>query len=221
MTFEPIDLSTWNRKEYFEYYFREVPCNFSMTLNLDLTTLLPAIKKQGIKLYPIMVYLISAAVNKHKPFRTAFDTKGVLGVYDILHPFYTLFQKESETFTNLWTEFTPRFSTFYEKYLLDVQTYGQVKRLVAKPDEPPNVFTISSCPWTSFTSLHLNLPKSMDYLLPIFTLGKYFEQAGKIQLPLAIQVHHAVCDGFHVAQFVNDLQEAMNTDGVNLNNLLD
>jgi chloramphenicol O-acetyltransferase type A len=48
-------------------------------------------------------------------------------------------------------------------------------------------------------------------ILPIFTIGKYFEQNGKIWLPIAIQVHHAICDGFHIARFVNELQEAMNT----------
>ena len=36
--------------------------------------------------------------------------------------------------------------------------------------------------------------------------GKYFEQEGKRFLPLAIQVHHAVCDGYHVGLFVEKLQ---------------
>ena len=43
-------------------------------------------------------------------------------------------------------------------------------------------------------------------LLPIFTMGKYFERDGKRLLPLAIQVHHAVCDGYHVGVFVEKLQ---------------
>ena len=42
--------------------------------------------------------------------------------------------------------------------------------------------------------------------LPIFTMGKYFERDGKRMLPLAIQVHHAVCDGYHVGMFVERLQ---------------
>ncbi|GEM_PF-6661705 len=39
---------------------------------------------------------------------------------------------------------------------------------------------------------------------------EYFEQNGKIGLPIAIQAHHAVCDGVHLARFINDLQESMN-----------
>ena len=45
-----------------------------------------------------------------------------------------------------------------------------------------------------------------DFLLPIFTMGKFYESDGKTLLPLAVQVHHAVCDGFHLCSFVNSLQ---------------
>ena len=50
-----------------------------------------------------------------------------------------------------------------------------------------------------------------DYLIPIFTMGKYYKEDNKIILPLAIQVHHAVCDGFHICRFVNELQELINS----------
>lgn len=34
---------------------------------------------------------------------------------------------------------------------------------------------------------------------------------GKLVLPLAVRVHHAVCDGYHVAMFLQDLQRRMDT----------
>jgi chloramphenicol O-acetyltransferase type A len=45
-----------------------------------------------------------------------------------------------------------------------------------------------------------------SYLLPIFTIGKFIEQGEKTFMPLALQVHHSVCDGFHTGRFVNALQ---------------
>lgn len=209
MSFKLIDISKWNRWEFFEQYLHQIPCTYSMTLNLDLTALHKEIKKRDVKLYPAMIFLITKVVNNHEEFRTAIDAFGKVGVFDHLHPSYTLFQKDSETFTNIWTEYTPVFAEFYKQYLLDVQTYGDVKSFIAKPNAPPNIFTISSIPWVSFTGFNLNIPKAADYLLPIFTTGKFFEQNGKILLPLAIQVHHAVCDGFHAARFVDELQTAM------------
>lgn len=43
----------------------------------------------------------------------------------------------------------------------------------------------------------------------IFTVGKYFEQDSKKLLPLATQVHHAVCDGYHVSMFVEQLLQSI------------
>ena len=68
-------------------------------------------------------------------------------------------------------------------------------------------FNISMVPWLEFTSLNINVYDEGKFLLPIFSMGKYFERDGKRFLPLAIQVHHAVCDGYHVGAFVARLQE--------------
>ena len=57
----------------------------------------------------------------------------------------------------------------------------------------------------------MNLQKGYRWLPPIFTVGKYFEREGKLVLPLAVRVHHAVCDGYHVAMFLQDLQRRMDT----------
>ncbi len=186
-----------------------------MTLNFDLTALLKEIKQRDIKLYPTMIYLLSMVVNRHEEFRTAIDKDARVGVFDFLHPSYTIFQNSTETFTNVWTEYTQPFLEFYRQYESDVRDYGLIKGFMGKPDTPPNVFTISSIPWISFTSFNLNLPTATDYLLPIFTTGKYFQENDKTWLPIAIQVHHSVCDGFHLARFVNELQEAMNTFHMN------
>lgn len=47
------------------------------------------------------------------------------------------------------------------------------------------------------------------YMLPIFTLGRKSCQDGKATIPLAIQIHHAVCDGYHIAQFLDRLNQAI------------
>lgn len=62
-------------------------------------------------------------------------------------------------------------------------------------------------PWTSFEGFNLNLEKGYSYLLPIFTMGRYYKNEERWLLPLAVQVHHGVCDGFHVSRFINELQE--------------
>lgn len=209
MKFELIEVSSWKRKDHFEYFLNNVPCGYSMTLNLDITTLLSKIKTKNIKLYPTTIYLLSVVINRHEEFRTVIDENNNVGIFDSVHPSYTIFHHDNETFTNLWTEYHFSFSEFYQNYLVDLQKYGSEKQLFAKPNAPSNIFTISSIPWVSFTGFNLNF-KVGKYLLPMFTTGKYFDQNDRIWLPISIQVHHAVCDGYHVSRFINELQELIN-----------
>lgn len=203
MNFKIIDKETWYRKEYFQHYFSEIPCTYSMTTKLDITKL----KNSNNKLYPAMLYLITKVVNNHNEFRTSFDTNGQLGIFDEMLPCYTVFNKETETFSNIWTEYCEDYDVFCKSYEKDIKMYSSVKKMIAKPDIPVNTFSVSMIPWTTFEGFNLNLQKGYDYLLPIFTMGKYYKENGKYFLPLAIQVHHAVCDGFHVCSFVNELQK--------------
>lgn len=207
MVFEKIDRSSWKRNEYFENYFTNIPCTYSMTVKLDITQ----IKKKRMKLYPAMLYYLATIVNRHSEFRTAINQEGELGIYDEMIPSYTIFHEDTETFSNLWTPYIPDFEAFSMAYANDMQRYGSNYGMIEKPDVPENVFNVSMIPWSTFDGFNLNLQKGYDYLIPIFTMGKYYRDDEKIILPLAIQVHHAVCDGFHICRFVNELQELINS----------
>ncbi len=202
MKFNLIDIESWERKEYFEHYHSSVPCSYSMTVKIDITKQI----RTGKKLYPLMLYYLATIVNKHEEFRTAFDSEGNLGIYDMLVPCYTVFHKDTETFSTIWTEYSDNYEIFLEKYHQDIKQYGAEKHFEAKPNTPQNSFNVSMIPWETFDGFNLNLPQGNDYLLPIFTIGKYYYEKGKYLLPLAIQVHHSVCDGFHICRFINELQ---------------
>lgn len=210
MNFNKIDIENWSRKPYFEQYLKNRPCTYSLTANLDITSILKYIRNENIKLYPAMIYMITTIVNRHEEFRTSIDENGNVGIWDEMNPSYTVFQKDSETFSNIWTEYNSDFNKFYESYLKDIEMYGNIKEFCPKPDAPKNTFPISSIPWITFTGFNLNLYAGANYLLPIFTMGKYFTQEGKTLLPISVQVHHAVCDGFHVSRFINECQEIIN-----------
>ena len=204
--FNIMDKESWERNEYFEHYFSSVPCTYSMTVRLDITQ----IKEKKFKLYPAMLYYLSTVVNRHSEFRTAFNEKGELGVYSEMMPCYTAFNKDTETFTNLWTEYSSDFGVFCKAYENDIQKYGKQKVMTGKPNVPSNCFTVSMIPWAAFEGFNLNIQTGYHYLKPIFTMGKYCQEKQKILMPLSIQVHHAVCDGFHICRFVNELQDLIN-----------
>ncbi len=101
---------------------------------------------------------------------------------------------------------TRRFRQFLHIYSQDVACYGENLAYFPK-GFIENMFFVSANPWVSFTSFDLNVANMDNFFAPVFTMGKYYTQGDKVLMPLAIQVHHAVCDGFHVGRMLNELQQ--------------
>lgn len=200
MGFHIVNIERWERREYFEHYINEVNCSYSSTVSLDIS------KLKGYKIYPAMIWLLTKTVNAIEQFRTAL--KGdLVGIYDSMHPAFTIFNEETKHFSSVWTEFSDEYSKFYNRYLEITERFRHSDGFEPQKDRPENTFNISMIPWFTFSSFNLNIHNGGRYLLPIFTMGKIFEMNGKSLLPLSIQVHHAVCDGYHVALFIKHMQD--------------
>lgn len=201
-----VDLSRWARREHFEIFQTFAQSTFNQTVQLDITALLKHIKEAGWKFYPTMIFLISKIVNRHPEFRMAMMDNELV-VWDEVHPNYTIFHNETETFSSLWSHYDGNIHHFQKVYSEDMVRYSNNTAYWPKEESRENIFFISGIPWVTFTSFNVNVANMKNFFAPMFTLGKYFEQEGKVLLPFAVQVHHSVCDGFHVARLVNELQE--------------
>lgn len=49
------------------------------------------------------------------------------------------------------------------------------------------------------------------FLAPAITWGEYEMLQGRYMMPLTMNIHHAVADGFHLCRFFNEVQELINT----------
>lgn len=131
MNFQIIELDTWYRKSsYFDHYMNEAKCSFSITANVNVTNLLAVLKKKKIKLYPAFIYIVSRVIHSRPEFRTTFDDKGQLGYWEQMHPCYTIFHQDDQTFSALWTEYSDDFSQFYRQYLSGRRALWRQKRPV-------------------------------------------------------------------------------------------
>lgn len=203
MAFILIDFDKWERREHYLHFINEVRCSYSVCVNLDISNL------NGQRLYPAMLWLLTRTVNEMPEFRTSFTEDG-LGYYSEMHPAYTVFNRDTKTFSGIWTAYQPDYPSFLHGYEEDAGKYSFTTQYEPKPGRPANSFDVSIVPWFSFTTFNLNVFGDGTYLLPIFTMGKTFEENEKTMLPLAIQVHHAVCDGYHVGKFIETLQANIN-----------
>lgn len=204
--YTPVDLSRWARREHFEVFQSFAQSTFNQTVLVDITALLKHIKQVGWKFYPTIIFLLSKIVNSHAEFRMAIKNNELV-TWDEIHPSYTIFHKETETFSSLWSHYDGNIHHFQNVYAEDIARYGDNLSYWPKEESRENIFFVSAIPWVSFTCFSVNVAHMKNFFSPMFTFGKYYHQDGKILLPLAVQVHHSVCDGFHVARLFNELQE--------------
>lgn len=165
--FIPIDLISYKRAEHFRF-FSENPCCFLLSVELEVQNLLNH-KQKGYSFLNLILYCISRSVNEVVEFRM--DCKdGILGYYEISHPSYTIFHKNSETFSSLWSEYDEDFAKFNENLQSDKAEFGENISYEAKAHRIPNIFFVSSLPWIGFKDFNLQIDRSKFYAL-IFTLS--------------------------------------------------
>ncbi|HBH7053376.1 TPA: type A chloramphenicol O-acetyltransferase [Morganella morganii] len=209
MNFTRIDLNTWNRREHFDLYRQQIKCGFSLTTKLDITALRTALAETDYKFYPVMIYLISGVVNQFPEFRMAMKDNALI-YWDRTEPVFTVFHKDTETFSVLFCRYCPDISEFMAGYNAVMAEYQHDTALFPQGELPENHLNISSLPWVSFDGFNLNITGKDDYFAPVFTMGKFQQEGDCVLLPVSVQVHHAVCDGFHAARFINTLQMMCN-----------
>ena len=205
--FKPIDIETWIRQPYFNYYKNTIKCKYTLNANIDITELRRITIQRNIKFFPTFLYVIARAVNQNEEFRMSYNEKGQLGVWNFVVPSYTIFHDDDKTFSDIWSEYDVDFSVFYKTVLDDMQKYKDVKGIKAKNNCPPNFCPISSLPWLSFTGFAQDTYEPSDFLFPLIRFGKYTENGDRILIPIAVFVNHAVADGYHTSKLINDIQE--------------
>ena len=67
-----------------------------------------------------------------------------------------------------------------------------------------HMFFITTVPWLSFTAFTHPYDPLYAYI-PVITLGKFVARGDTWVMPVAVQAHHGVVDGIHLAQFYEAL----------------
>ncbi|SCE14528.1 chloramphenicol O-acetyltransferase type A [Streptomyces sp. IgraMP-1] len=202
----PIDLDTWPRRQHFDHYRRRVPCTYAMTVEVDVTAFAAALRRSPRKSYLAQVWALATVVNRHEEFRMCLTSSGDPAVWPVVHPAFTVFNPERETFACVWAPYDPDFATFHDTAAPLLAVHSRATAFFPQGNPPPNAFDVSSLPWASFTGFTLDIRDGWDHLAPIFTLGRYTERDDRLLLPLSVQIHHAAADGFHTARLTDELQ---------------
>lgn len=208
MNYKKIDMENWPRKPLYDYYLQTLKVVMSLTVDIDVTKLVAFGKKHSIHFYPLMIWVVSKVINNREEFKYNYDSEGNLILWDRVFPSYTDFYKNDQNFSKMATEYCDDVHAFCKR-VMDDRIANIEKRGFL--EQPANCFNISCLPWVHYSHVDLHIFDEGKTLCPMVIWGKYQEQDGKIMLPLSLQIHHAVADGFHLSRFFTDVQALIDT----------
>ena len=214
MNYTKVDIDEWSRGSLFQFYIEKMRIVMSLTVDINVAPLITYTKKNALKFYPAMIWVVSKVINSHDEFKYSWDTDGNLIRWDSISPSYTIFNRDDECFSKFVTEYTDDIFEFYQRTVDDQRKYQEERAIIG--NQPQNFFDVSCLPWVKYKHFDVHVFDEGKFLAPVLTWGKYEVQNGNALMPLTMNIHHAVADGFHLCRFFNEVQELINTlDGVN------
>lgn len=205
MNYTKVDIDEWSRGTLFRFYIEKMRIVMSLTVDINVAPLITYTKKNGLKFYPAMIWVVSKVINSHDEFKYSWDTDGNLIRWDSISPSYTVFNRDDECFSKFVTEYTDDIFEFYQRTVDDQRKYQEERAIIG--NQPQNFFDVSCLPWVKYKHFDVHVFDEGKFLAPVVTWGKYEVENGKALMPLTMNIHHAVADGFHLSRFFTEIQE--------------
>ena len=199
----PIDLDTYARRHWYEHFCQfEIPVTYR-TIQIDVTALKQYCKQNNLKFSLTLGFILTRANNLVREFRHRI-VNDTLVEYDTIIPAFTVMMPNN-VFAIAKGVYTDNFAVDYHANLSNNERV--VKGLtVTPPSEHFGQIFITTNPWTTQTAVQAPFCKRFASM-PVFCVGRMYDEAGRIKLGLGLQVHHGLVDGFHIGHVVDIVQK--------------
>lgn len=204
MSARPVDLATWDRTEAFRLFRGYARPHWALTTRVDVTRVIAA-KARGASVFRATVHAVGAGINAVPELRMRLRGDGVV-LHDCIHLSMTV-QKPDGDFAYGYVNWNPDPAAF-DAACGDAIARARAGGLAADTGERDDLAYLSCLPWIDFTAVDNALP-GPDDSIPRVTWGRIVRDGDRWRMALAIQVHHALVDGRHLARAVQAVQDAL------------
>jgi len=206
-----LDLKNWNRKEHFEFFSSFDEPFFGIVSEVDCTKAYKFSKNINRSFFAHYLHKALTAVNEVPEFKYRI-LDGEVVVYDKAHSAATIARPDG-TFAFSFAEFDNDFSKFQKRLNKEIEEVQNSTGLrLSKDSQRLDAIHISSFPWHKLTGLTHSRNFKYPDSVPKITFGKMYPIGEKYKLPIAINAHHGLMDGFHVAKFLDVFQELLDSE---------
>ena len=199
-----IDFNTWPRYKHFQMFSHFDYPHFNLCVPIDATRVIHSVKKHHFSLTVAFIYLVSRTANAFPAFRQRIRDNEVVE-HEVVHPSATILSKD-DLYSFCYIPYEADFPKFHEDGNRRIKAVQEHPILEDEPGMDDLIF-VSALPWIAFTSISHPIHMHPVDSIPRFSWGKYSEDANKISIPVSVQVHHGLMDGYHVGLYYQHLQE--------------
>ena len=203
-----IDISTWNRKEHFEFFSAFDEPFFGITTLIDCTIAMKKAKEIQIPFFVYYLHKTLVAINKVENFRLRIENKKVY-LYDEIDASATI-MREDKTFGFSFMKFHEDINEFNKIAQKEIERMQSTTGIFTR-EYPENIIHFSAVPWINFIGLTHSRNFKVEDSCPKISYGKVMEENGRKSMALSVTAHHGLIDGYHIGLFIEELQKLMNS----------
>ncbi len=203
---QKIDLSTWKRTPHFELYKAMAHPFFNVCAEVDVTKVWEQCRRdRRISFTLASLYLGSRAANAIEALRMRIRGNEVW-VHDLVH-FSTTVMRPDKTFEFARTEHRDSFPAFAEG-AREVLERARTSTGLEIPEKDDDAIYHSIIPWIRFTAFANPIDGPPD-CFPRIVFGKVGSSGDRWMMPVGVEVHHALVDGYDVGKFFEAFQSEL------------
>jgi chloramphenicol O-acetyltransferase type A len=206
-----IDLENWNRKEHFNFFLGYDEPFFGIVTNIECSKAYKYCKQNNISFFLYYFYNSLKAVNEIDEMRYRIENNQPVE-YNKIHASQTI-ERDDNTFAFGFFPYTntlEEFLDYSEKEIIEIKkTKGLGLERVDNPLRA-DVIHYSTITWFSFKGLTHARNFQFKDSIPKITFGKFFKEKNNLYLPLSLNAHHSLMDGYHVGKYLNRFEELLN-----------
>lgn len=201
-----IDLSSWKRKEHFDFFKDFEQPFWGITTAVDCTAAYRYCKENDIPFSTFYLYKSLLAANEVKEFRYRIEGDDVVE-YEFISGSVTVL-REDETFGFANFDYNPDFKLFRQDLEKSIAIEKENQGL--RPDfNLIDLIHYSVLSLVQFTSFQHAQKLGTKHSVPQIVFGKFHYLEGRMKLPVSVHVHHALCDGLHVGRFITAFEKEL------------
>lgn len=200
-----IDINNWKRVKHFKWFIEFEHPMINICSTIEITNLYNFCKENNFSINTALTYVAAKVCNRIEEFRYRIRGSKVV-LHDIIDPCNTTITKDNLcSFVN-GCKYNDNFKIFHEEMSKCIE-YSKKQVIIANIPDVDNLLFITTLPWINITSVSHPTKCKGDNGIPRVVFGKFSKENGKIILPISVEVHHALADGYHVALYLKTFEE--------------